>query len=276
VLERLGLSEDALRREHWRLTDPFLLDLVGRAAEGDSKRPKLHLSAYRWSPLVADPLGLLAMEMGQTNRLGPILLTRDTAGGNLPSWSPTDGELILKRSAEPYLRELEAACREALAREKLVVLVTARSFSSRPLADDRDRRRPRPQVALGSDDERTPEGLTTLAGTIFRSLGWWPQLNWPLAGAPVPPSLSDAPRLKALGLYLRRDLYMDERTGRGLESSDGAVRVLRTFFNLLTQELDRVARLKLDRAFPPKPPSNVIKANAAGKEAKPRDAARRP
>jgi hypothetical protein len=261
ILKRLGLGDDALRREHWRLTDPFLLDLARRSVQEDGKRPERPLTAYRWSPLAADPLGLLAMELGQAEAPGPALLTRDTEGTLLPGWSEAERVLIFERTASPYLAEVEQACQEMLDRENLAALVTMRSYPSSPQKHEPDRRRPRPQVALGSDGDCTPEGLAKLAGTIFRALGWWPQLNWPLVGAAIPPTLSGRPRLKALGLFLRRDLYLDERTGHGLPSVDGAVRVLKTFFSLLAQELDRVAKVKLLRAFPHKAPSNVIKAD---------------
>ncbi|MDR3134775.1 MAG: N-formylglutamate amidohydrolase [Deltaproteobacteria bacterium] len=261
VQKRLTLSLSELKTEHWRLCDPYLLAMAKEAAQGDAKRGPWPIVAYPFSPLVADPLGLVAMELGQAEESGPAVLSKDTNGKDLPSWSPTDREFLMGKTVTPYADELKKKCLEQLSSQHLVALVTTRSFSSIPQPHERDRRYPRPQVALGASDDHTPDGLTAMSGHIFRTLGFWPQLNWPLSGAVVPRNLADQPRLKAISLCLRRDLYLDEKTGQPKnESREAVVRVIKTFFNLLAQELDRVANIRIKRAFPPKKPSNIIKA----------------
>jgi hypothetical protein len=257
VIRHLGLSADGLRREHWRLSDPFLLEIAAKAVErAPDPRPLVH---YPFSPLVCDPLGLLASELGQGEAKGPTFLSRGAAGNELPQWSEADKDLILRRSSWPYLKSLEEACQASLKENSLVALVTLRSFSTEPARHDKDKRRPRPQISLGSSPGHTPEGLAVLCGAVFRALGLWPQLDWPLSAADPPGALSGEKRLKALSLGLRRDLYLDERTGKPKEAKDALARVLRIFFSLLEQELDRVAKIRLSRAFPPKKPSSVIK-----------------
>jgi hypothetical protein len=268
VVRRLGLSPEDLRREHWRLTDPHLLEIAAPALDRGPSGPSRPLVAYKYSPLVADPMGLLFAEMGLGEPSAPAFLSRDTAGKPLPGWSEADRALIAERSVAPWLAELEEACRGQLQSESLAALVTLRSFSTDPGLHEKDRRRPRPQICLGASASHTPEGLAFLAGTIFRALGLWPQLGWPLAAAEPPPALAALGRLKVLSLGLRRDLYLDERTGRIKEDGRAALaRVLRIFFNLLAQELDRVAQLRLRRAFPPKKASSVIKDPKAKPEA---------
>ncbi|MDR1677248.1 MAG: N-formylglutamate amidohydrolase [Deltaproteobacteria bacterium] len=262
VQKRWPLTQNELKVEHWRLCDPPLLALGQEAAQGDAKRGPWPLVAYPYSPLVADPLGLVALELGQTQETGPAILTKDTQGKNLPIWNQTDQDFLLEKTVVPYAQELKKECLGQLANQNLVALVTLRSFSTYPNPHERDHRRPRPQITLGSSDDHTPDGLTILAGHIFRSLGFWPQLNWPLSGAVMPKDLSDQPRLKAMSLCLRRDLYLDEKTGQTKkETKEAVIRILKTFFSLLSQELDRVAKIRLRRAFPSKPHSNIIKAS---------------
>jgi hypothetical protein len=67
------------------------------------------------------------------------------------------------------------------------------------------------------------------------------------------------PRLLALGASFRRDLYMDESTGRLTSGHMSFVRVLRTVFSLLEEELETVVKIRFRRKHPPKPPSMVIK-----------------
>jgi hypothetical protein len=263
ILKRLDLTPEELRREHWFLTDPFLLKLTKLAAQADAKKTARTVVVFPYSPLVIDPLGLLAMEMEKSKLGGPTFIARTTAGKELPKWTDSEQKFILDKTVNPYASELAKECLEQLEKEKFVALVTMRSFSSEPQKHEPNRRYPRPEIALGATEEHTPEGLANLAGSFFRSLGLWPQLNWPISGTALPGKLADQPRLKALGLYLRRDLYLDEKTGLQKDSLDAAVRVVKTFFNLLGDELDRVARLKLKRAFQPKGASSIIKANKA-------------
>ncbi|MDR2455314.1 MAG: hypothetical protein LBE49_01795 [Deltaproteobacteria bacterium] len=270
VGRHLGLTPEDFRREHWLLADPFLLEIASKIVDRGQDQSSRALVCYGFSPLVADPLGLLAEELGQGKAAGPVFLRKDTRGNPLKPFSQKDQALVLGRSALPFIESLVETCRAKLKEEKLVALVTLRSFSTDPAVYERDRRRPRPQISLGSAEGHTPEGLATLAGTIFRALGLWPQLDWPLAAMGPPSELAKEKRLKTLSLGLRRDLYLDERTGKPKEDMEALARVLRIFLTLLEQELDRVAKIRLARAFPPKKPSSVIKDPGA-KPGAPRD-----
>jgi hypothetical protein len=242
--------------------------MAQEALDRGPEKPSRPLVAYRFSPLVADPMGLIAAELGQGPAdglaFGPVFLASDTERVPLHPWSEGDRAFILERTVAPWLKELETACLEQLKNESLAILVTLRSFASIPGRYERDQRYPRPQVCLGASPGHTPEGLAVMAGSVLRALGLWPQLGWPQDAAEPPASLASLARLKALSLGLRRDLYLDEKTGRIKEGPRAAlIRVLRTFFSLLEQELDRVASLRIRRAFPPKKASSVIKDPAA-------------
>ena len=274
VARRLALSPEDWRLEHWRLTDPHLADIAREAAgfERRSVRTERPVIVYPLSPLVADPWGLWAAELADGSEAAPPVpprpaaLPRTTAGRPL-TWTAKDMELILNRSAFPFHQEITAVTRRLLAEASLALVITLRSFGSQPLPFEKCRKYPRPQAAVGAHPALTPPGLAGLAGGILKSCRWWPELDWPQArGACLPEELIAHPRVRALGLSLRRDLYLDEKTGRRKTSARGVVRVLRTLFNLLDQELDRVARARLDRARAPeksavpRPPSPVIKA----------------
>jgi hypothetical protein len=259
ILQRLPLNREEVAREHWFLTDPILLDIARQAVDPGSEKPSRPLIIFNYSPLVVDPLGMIISELGQENGLKPGFLTIDTTGKALPGWSESDRQFIMAQTVNPYHQDLGQACLKLLASENMVALVTLRSFFTEPQRHERHRQRPRPQVCLGSSTEHTPQGLAALSGTIFRALGLWPQLNWPLTTANLPELMTGQPRLKALNIGLRRDLYMDEKNGQVKSTSEGLVRVLKIFFDLLEQELNRVARLRLNRASPPKKPSSIIK-----------------
>ncbi|MDR2141381.1 MAG: N-formylglutamate amidohydrolase [Deltaproteobacteria bacterium] len=277
IIKRMTLSPEELRWENWRLTDPFLLEVVKKALEPEPsssgpsrdlvKRegasphnlPKTLLLPYPFSPLVADPLGLLAVELGLLTSPKPFILTRGALEKDLPTWSESEKEFIFSHCVQPYVDKLVQAGQTLLAEESLVLLITIRFFSHKVWLHDH-RELPKPQINLGQAAGLSPQGLTSLAGHIFRRFGLWTELDYPLAGTHIPAAMAAWPRLKALGLAIRRDLYLDETKGALKASAGSLARTLRVFFSLLGQELDRVAQVRLKRAFPPKPPSNIIKA----------------
>ncbi|MDR0881955.1 MAG: N-formylglutamate amidohydrolase [Candidatus Adiutrix sp.] len=262
VAKHLNLAPGEWQLEHWRLTDPCLAEVL-RLAAAPEARPPRPVVVNPWSPLVADPWGLWAAELAsagdQPEPGGAAILSRTTAGKAI-TWTEAEREVIFGRSVRPFYAQIEAAVAEMLQIAPLVLVITLRSYSSRPFAFERNRKFPRPQVCVGARSGLTPPGLADLAGDVFLACRWWPELSWPQAGgACLPPSLAGRPRVRALGLSLCRSLYMDEDTGRPKPAAAGVARVLSTVFNILDQELSRVSQLRLDRARPKDSP--VIKAN---------------
>ena len=267
IAKRLALSPEEWQLEHWRLIDPVLSGIVRQAAlrarRGTAQERTLIV--YPVSPLAADPWGLWAAELGEAEAAdrnfqpGPAILPRTSAGKEI-QWSPKDRQFIFEHTVQPFYREIEERARERLNDFPLVLVLTIRFFASRPWPFEKNKKYPRPQAAVSTAPGLTPPGLANLAGDCFRALRWWPELNWPQAhGACLPPGLAGHPRVRALGLSLSRDLYLDERSGQIKEAAAGVERVLSTLFSLFDQELTRVAGLRLDRALKPKD-SPVIKA----------------
>jgi hypothetical protein len=278
VHKRLRHTPEELNWENWRLTDPFLLDLVKKSVGPEFMAPPLsqdlvksdpnsphrlpdcRVVSYPFSPLVADPIGLVARDLGLIKTPKPFILNKGTLEKELPTWTASDKEFIFSHCVEPYLAELKQVTSELLAKESLALLLTIRFFTFKDWKLVH-RETPKPEINLALEDELTPKGLAILAGHVFRRFGLWTELDFPLLGGGAPLELASRPRLKALGLAIRRDLYLDEKQGVLKSSSASLVRVLRIFFVLLGQELDRVAEVRLRRAFPPKRPSSVIKAS---------------
>jgi hypothetical protein len=276
VRRRLSLSPEELGWENFRLADPCLLRVASEAAAGailegslgKKEIPPRPLVRYGFSPLVSDPMGFLASPQDRDQHGRPGFIAHAASGRPFAPWGPDELRAIQERSSLPYLREIEDSCLKCLAEGTLVLLLTLRSFPSRPQPKDPDRRYPRPQVSVGGHDgAKTPGGLASFIGRALRALGLWPELGWPLPGAYVPEGLRGHPRLFAAGLSFRRDLYMDETCGRLLPGHGALVRLLRTLFSLLEEELETVLRIRYLRRHPPKPPSMVIKSgNPVGGE----------
>lgn len=269
VAKRLALGPEEWQLEHWRLTDPYLADIAREAAVFEKRRHKVvrPVITYPYSPLVADPWGLLAAELaeGEAPAAGPAILPRTTAGKPLAAaWGEKDRHTIFQRTTAPFMEELERAAGETLAESPMALIVTLRSFAAMPQDFEKDRRYPRPQACVVTAGAMTPEGLANLTGDAFKAFRWWAELNRPhVAPCPtVPPGLLNSPRVRAIGLSLARGLYMDERTGRRKGAmAKSVVRVLKTVFNLFDQEMGHVARLRLERARAEEENSPIIKAD---------------
>jgi hypothetical protein len=270
LLKRLELKPDELGWENYRLADPCLLNVAARAcspgrlegALGEKEFPARALVSYSFSPLVADPLGFLASEMeGEEPVPGPAVLPKSSGGKPLRPWAPEEREVIFRKSALPYLAEIRDRCRERLDRDSLVLVLTLRSYAGKPWNYEKERRYPRPQLNIGRLDERkTPKGLGEFLGRTFKTFNLWPELDWPHRSAYAPPELSASPRLLCCSLSFRRDLYMDEATGKLSAGAEPLVRILRTVFGLLEEQLETVIKVRYRRKHPPKPPSMIIKA----------------
>lgn len=271
VIKHLGFATEELGWENFRLADPLLLQVLTQASQGTTLNgslgekviPKRTLISYRFSPLVADPLGTLAQELGDKEATGPSFISLSTMGKPISPWKDQEGEFIIKKSVEPYLAELENSCRKGLEEDTLVLLISFRSYASKPWNYENERRYPRPQIAIGTHSEKkSPKGLAEFLGKTFKVFNFWPELNWPHKGAFLPQDLLALPRLFAVNISFRKDLYMNEQTGKLAPSAESFTRVLMTIFSLLDQELDTVIKIRKRRKYPPKPPkapSNVIK-----------------
>jgi hypothetical protein len=162
VQKRLELTTEQLGWEHFRLADPCLLKVVEEAAKeavvegflGKKPLRERTLAASAFSPLVSDPLGFLAEALSTEAERGerPQFIPRTTDGRDYKPWTPEEAQTILKRSAQPYLEDILDKCRGRLEEDSLVLLLTIRSYSSRPWNYETERRYPRPQVCVGALD----------------------------------------------------------------------------------------------------------------------------
>jgi N-formylglutamate amidohydrolase len=74
--------------------------------------------------------------------------------------------------------------------------------------------RARPEICLGTDPFHTPQKLVDLFSERAHQLGLSLSINQPFSGALTPAAFYQADRrVHALMIEVRRDLYMEEKTG---------------------------------------------------------------
>ncbi|MDX1605362.1 MAG: N-formylglutamate amidohydrolase [Candidatus Competibacterales bacterium] len=196
----------ALARERQCMTDHYADVLF---ASGDPERDIV----FPVSPLVIDAIG---PEDGHGDAGAGVIPTRAQDGRPLRQ-PPTDAtrEFLLARYYRPHHERLTGLIERDLGRYGQALLLNGHSFASQPFPGETDPRPHRPEICIGTDAFHTPEVLRDKAVRAFLEQGFVIALDRPLAGTFVPFRYRQRDRrVAALTIGVRRDLYMDETTGR--------------------------------------------------------------
>jgi N-formylglutamate amidohydrolase len=179
--------------------------------------------AFPVSRLVVDPERFTddAREPMAIKGMG-VIYTR-TAGGRLLRRPPSAAERqrLLARFYELHHAALTTAVDAALAAHDSCLLVDGHSFPLRPLLYEDDQEADRPDICIGTDPGHTPAWLRDIAVRAFEDQGWRVAVDRPFSGALVPMAFYQKDiRVRAIMVEVKRDLYMDERSGARLPRFD--------------------------------------------------------
>lgn len=215
------LQDELLRMTDW-YTDELFGGLIG-----------CRDVVFPVSRLVLDPERFENDEEEFMSRIGLGVIYTKTSGSeqlrrNLPAY---EREVLLERFYRPHHSRLNLAARALLEEHGKCFILDAHSFPAKPLPYESGQDGFRPEICIGTDEYHTPARLVEAATRVFEQAGFTVSLNRPFAGALVPSDFyRREKRVEALMIELRRDLYMDERTGRKLPG-----------FNLMRQRVREAA-----------------------------------
>ncbi|MGW1490266.1 N-formylglutamate amidohydrolase [Streptomyces sp. NPDC002402] len=210
VRSGIELDDAALERELDHITDAHTAEIAAAAAEAAPVAPWRFVNGL--SRLVIDPERfpdereeMLAVGMG-------AVYTHTTHGERLRS-PDVDPLPLIDRYFRPYAEAMTAAVGERLAATGRAVVVDIHSYPTEPLPYELHGEGPRPPICLGADDCHTPPELVAMAEKAFAGFGGT-AVNTPFAGTYVPLKYyGKDPRVSALMIEIRRDLYMAEPGG---------------------------------------------------------------
>lgn len=222
-----ALNDRGLASELLLMTDHYT-DELGAAASGLGGT----LFVNRVSRLVMDPERFPEDSDEPMARLGmgAVYVSRqDGAPLRRPDFSPEDREALMASLYRPYHRALEALVARHVDESGCCLVVDLRSYPARSLPYE-DAGLTRPSVCIGFEEVHRDNALFARWARRIREAGLDVAANSPFAGSFVPPRFyrSDA-RVRSLMIDLRRDLYMDETTGRksaGFEATRTLVKSL--------------------------------------------------
>lgn len=202
------LSDADLARELVRMTDAHTDDLFALASAAAVVFPvsRLLVDPERFEDDALEPM--TARGMG-------VLYTHTSHREPLRAPpSPAERARLLAEYYHPHHARLTRAEDDAIAAHGRCLVIDAHSFPSAPLPYELDQSPDRPEICLGTDPFHTPSALLDAARRCCERLGWFVAVDRPFAGALIPMAhYRRDPRVHALMIEVRRDLYMDEATG---------------------------------------------------------------
>ena len=123
-------------------------------------------------------------------------------------------ESLIERYYRPHHRRLAEAVESHQQRFGRAVILDCHSFPEHAQPYELDQTLARPQICIGADGFHTPEAMALSLEASYRQAGYEVARNTPFVGSIVPLEAYGRDRdvLSAM-VELRRDTYMDERTG---------------------------------------------------------------
>ncbi|MFF3458251.1 N-formylglutamate amidohydrolase [Streptomyces sp. NPDC002730] len=210
VRDGIVLDDRALELELDHITDSHTAEIAAAAVEAATVTPWRFVNGV--SRLVIDPERfpdereeMLAVGMG-------AVYTRTTHRERLRP-PGADPRPLIERYFRPYAEAMTAAVGERLAATGRAVVIDIHSYPTEPLPYELHGEGPRPPVCLGTDDFHTSPVLLALAEKAFVGFGGT-GVNSPFTGTYVPLTYyGKDPRVSALMIEIRRDVYMTEPGG---------------------------------------------------------------
>lgn len=222
------VDRDTLDAELLRLTDRFTDALYGDGF------PPAQIVAVDVSRLVVDVERFAddAHEPCAAHGMGAVYVRR-SSGAPLRAMSATRRAQLMNEYYWPHHHRLDAMAARALEQFGRCVIIDAHSFPVAPMPTQVDFSDP-PEIGIGTDAMHTSAALADVVHTFFTDRGFRVGVNRPFAGALVPNAYYGRDqRVQSVMIEVRRDLYMDERTGDRLSRFADVQRVLSELRTLL-------------------------------------------
>ncbi|WP_024757006.1 N-formylglutamate amidohydrolase [Streptomyces exfoliatus] len=210
VRDGILLGDEELDRELDHITDAHTAEIAASASATADTAPWQFVN--RLSRLVVDPERfpdereeMLAVGMG-------AVYTRTTRRTALRP-AAFDPAPLIDRYFTPYAQAMADAVAGRLAATGRAVIIDVHSYPTEPLPYELHGEGPRLPVCLGTDAFHTPPALLDAAREAFGGFGDL-ATDTPFAGTYVPlPYYGKDPRVSALMIEIRRDVYMSEPGG---------------------------------------------------------------
>jgi len=207
------LSDAELAREILYMTDMHTDDLYQLAGAARLRFPvsRLVLDPERFADDAQEPMAARGMGVIYT-----ITSRREKLRDPLTAFERAE---LISTYYDPHHQTLTEMVDKALSEHDVCLIIDCHSFPRKALPYElRGEDEERPQICIGSDAFHTPSELVQLLLSFLADKGYSVAENIPFAGAITPLKFyCKDDRVKSVMFEIRRDLYMDETTGKRLD-----------------------------------------------------------
>ena len=202
------LSKKDLEIEILKMTDHFTDKLFD--VSGDN----IHQLKFPLSRLLVDVERFEKDELEPMSKVGMGCVYEKTHDGNsLKDIEHIKDELINK-FYKTHHKKFTKIVDEKLKENNKVLIIDCHSFPKHPLPYELNKEMHRPEICIGTDNFHTSEKLKNSFGKLFEGLNFTVKYNEPFKGSIVPLKFYNKnKRVQSIMIEVRRDLYMDEKTG---------------------------------------------------------------
>jgi N-formylglutamate amidohydrolase len=215
-------SQARLTHELLIMTDAWTDELV------EALPLQVHRVIFPVSRLVVDPERFPSDDQEPMAKKGMgATYTRLSSGEPLRQLSAADRAALMETYYYPHHQVLTAATESAIRESGSCLIIDVHSFPSSPLPYEEDQTADRAEICVGFDAFHTPFSTDADVISTCNRLGFSASLNRPFAGSIVPSKFWNGDdRVRSFMIEVRRDVYMNERTGeRRSDFSEKAERV---------------------------------------------------
>ena len=143
--------------------------------------------------------------------------TKLSSGEPLRRLSAADRAALMDAYYYPHHQVLTAATESAIREAGFCLIIDVHSFSSSPLQHEEDQTADRAEICVGFDSFHSPFPSDVDIISICERLGFSGSVNRPFGGSIVPSRFWNRDnRVRSFMIEVRRDVYMNERTGERL------------------------------------------------------------
>lgn len=197
-----------------RHTDLLANDIAGYAAFFGKSEKMAGVMINRVSRLAVDP-ERFPDEREEMNAVGMgAVYTHGSQRQRIRNDDPVVAKRLVEEYFTPYASAMENAVEDILHRFNRAFIVDLHSYPSLPLPYELHADGDRPDICLGFDDFHLSPEVLGLMKDVLESDGYSVGFNSPFAGTYVPLKFySTDARVSSVMFEIRRDVYMNEKTG---------------------------------------------------------------
>jgi N-formylglutamate deformylase len=212
VMDQFIVTKEELDQQILALTDHHTLELFTQAIKDPKvvRAPvsRLVVDVERFDSDVQEPMASRGMGAiyQSTSDLTPLRKTL----------TAQQRQRIMNTWYYPHHQKLEAAVLKSLYTYGKCFIVDCHSFPSKQLPYEVvNPSLGRPEICVGTDSYHTPAPVVSSLIDSFQSVPWSVMINHPFSGSLVPIRwYTSDKRVSSCMIEVRRDLYMDEKTGQ--------------------------------------------------------------